>query len=75
MISDDKWKMISEVMERFSKVDGVGIVSYDVWGEKVYIFVVIYNEMDSEELRQKLSEVEKSVLKDFPELNLEICYI
>jgi len=67
--------MIAEVMERFSKVDGVGIVSYDVWGKRVYIFVVIYSSKDSEELRQKLSEVEKSVLKDFSELNLKICYI
>ena len=75
MVDDAKWKVISKIMKRFSEVDGVGIVSYDVWGEKVYIFVVIYDEMDGEELRRRLSEVEQGVLKDFSELDLEFCYI
>jgi len=67
--------VISEVIDRFYEVERVGMVSFEASNEKVRVYVVVYGDKEDEVLRNKLMRVEEDVVRDFPGLAFEFCYM
>jgi hypothetical protein len=70
-----RWSVMHEVMDRFYEVEQVGMISFEVHGDKVYVYVVVYGDKDDEELRSRLAKVEEGIVRDFPELALSFRYM
>jgi hypothetical protein len=71
----DRWGAVSEVMKRFYAVDRVGMVSFEMHGDKVCVYVVVYGDKDDEVLRSELLGVEEGIVRDFPGLLFSFCYM
>jgi hypothetical protein len=71
----DRWGVMHEVMDRFYEIEQVGMVSFEVHGDKVYVYVVVYGDKDDEELRSRLAKVEEGIVRDFPGLSLGFRYV
>jgi hypothetical protein len=71
----DRWGVMHEVMDRFYEVEQVGMVSFEAHGDKVYVYVVVYGDVNDEGLKGRLAKIEESVVKDFPMVPLGFRYM
>ena len=71
----DRWSVMHEVMDRFYEVEQVGMVSFEAHSDKVYVYVVVYGDVNDEELKGRLAKVEEGIARDFPELALGFRYL
>ena len=75
MGSMDRWSVLSEVMDRFYEVERVGMISFEAHDDKVYVYVVVYGDVNDEGLRSRLAKVEEGIVRDFPGLSLGVRYM
>ena len=70
-----KWNLMHEVMDRFYKIERVGMISFEAHKDKLCVIVVVYGNKNDEELKNELLKIEESIIRDFPELSLEFRYM
>jgi len=75
MVEVGRWSVISEVIDRFYEVERVGMVSFEVSGDKVCVYVVVYGDKGDEVLRNELLKVEEGIKKNFSGFAFDFCYM
>jgi hypothetical protein len=75
MSKEERWDELAKALGRFYEIERVGIMAFGASQDMVRVYVVVYGNVDDEELRGKLKEVEEGIVKEFSEFVFDFCYV
>jgi ACT domain-containing protein len=64
-----RWDALAKALERFHDVERVGVVAFGGSEDGVHVYVVVYGDVNDEEVRSRLAKVEESIMKEFSDFN------